>query len=192
MDFPLALKQLFAELGLKTDSSQQLLWSKCQLHELNKMQLIFSKDKANEFEYILVDGILHRFNMNDKGEIITTGLYMGPRVITPHFARTVNNKNIFSLQALTNVVLLEIPVKQLDELRYNVPEFRLFGQAVLENELAANLKTDIDYRSLTAKEKLTLLRNAFPGIENLVPHQVIASYLGITNVSLSRLRKEIV
>lgn len=130
--------------------------------------------------------------MNDKGEIITTGLYMGPRVITPHFARTVNNKNIFSLQALTNVVLLEIPVRQLDELRYNVPEFRLFGQNVLENELAVNLKTDIDYRSLTAKEKLTLLRNAFPGIENLVPHQVIASYLGITNVSLSRLRKETV
>lgn len=192
MDFPLALKQLFAELGLKTDSSQQLLWSKCQLYEGNKMQLIFSKDKANEFEYILVDGILHRFNMNDKGEIITTGLYMGPRVITPHFARTVNNKNIFSLQALTNVVLLEIPVRQLDELRYNVPEFRLFGQTVLENELAANLKTDIDYRSLTAKEKLTLLRNAFPGIENLVPHQLIASYLGITNVSLSRLRKETV
>lgn len=190
MNFPLALKQLFAELGLKTDSSQQLLWSKCLQLELNKMQLIFSKDKANEFEYILVDGILHRFNMNEKGEIITTGLYMGPRIITPHFARTVNNKNIFSLQALTSVVLLEIPVKQLDELRYKVPEFRLFGQTVLENELAANLKTDIDYRSLTAKEKLTLLRNAFPGIENLVPHQVIASYLGITNVSLSRLRKE--
>lgn len=190
MNFPLALKQLFAELGLKTDSSQQLLWSKCLQRELNKMQLIFSKDKTNEYEYILVDGILHRFNMNEKGEIITTGLYMGPQIITPHFARTVNNKNIFSLQALTNVVLLEIPVKQLDELRYNVPEFRLFGQTVLENELAANLKTDIDYRSLTAKEKLTLLRKAFPGIENLVQHQVIASYLGITNVSLSRLRKE--
>lgn len=192
MSLQFVLKQLFIELGLRTDSSQQLLLSKCAEHELNRMELIFSKDKANEFEYILVNGILHRLNMNEKGEIITTGLYMGPRVITPHFARTVNNKNIFSLQALTNVVLLEIPVKQLDELRYKEPEFRLFGQNVLENELATNLQDDINYRSLTAKEKLTLLRNAFPGIENLVPHQVIASYLGITNVSLSRLRKETV
>ena len=42
-----------------------------------------------------------------------------------------------------------------------------------------------------AKERLIEFRNKYKILENLIPHTDIASYLGITNISLSRLRKDL-
>lgn len=147
--------------------------------------------KKNELEYLLISGVLHRFNISDKGEIVTTGFYMPKSVITPQFARTNKRKNIFSLQTLTDAEIAEISVKDLDNLRYNNKEFHDFGQRILENELTLTFFNEVVYRSYNAKERLLSLRKQFPNLENLVPHNIIASYLGITNVSFSRLRNEL-
>lgn len=69
-------------------------------------------------------------------------------------------------------------------------EIRAWGNEVLKHELALKVKREIQLASLNAKGRLLKFREQFPLLENLVPHPAIASYLGITNVSLSRLRKE--
>lgn len=94
------------------------------------------------------------------------------------------------MQTLTYAVIAEIPVKELDILRQNNKEFRDFGQRILEAELSQTYFNEVVFRSFSAKERLLTLRKQFPNLENLVPHNIIASYLGITNVSFSRLRNE--
>ena len=79
----------------------------------------------------------------------------------------------------------------LDKLRTEYAEFREFGQRVLETELSRTFFNEVIYRSYNAKERLLAMREQYPNLENLVPHNVIASYLGITNVSFSRLRNEL-
>lgn len=69
-------------------------------------------------------------------------------------------------------------------------EFRNFGQRVLESELSKNLFQEITFRSFNAKDRLIQLRKDYPNLENLIPHTIISSFLGITNVSFSRLRSE--
>jgi CRP-like cAMP-binding protein len=147
--------------------------------------------KKNEHEYLLISGVLHRFNISDKGDIVTTGFYIPKSVITPHFARTRKGESIFNLQTLTDTIFAEISVKDLDNLRYNNKEFHDFGQRILENELSQTFFNEVVYRSYNAKERLLAMRNQFPNLENLVPHNIISSYLGITNVSFSRLRNEL-
>ena len=164
---------------------------KSTLKEYSKSKDIFVGGKKNKLEYLLISGVLHRYNISDKGNIVTTGFYMSKSVITPHFARTNNGKNIFSLQTLTDAVIAEIPVKELDNLRYNNKEFHEFGQRILETELTQSFFKEVVYRSYNAKERLLILRQQFPNLENLIPHSIIASYLGITNVSFSRLRNEL-
>jgi CRP-like cAMP-binding protein len=114
---------------------------------------------------------------------------MPESVITPHFARTNNGKSIFSLETLTDVALAEIPVADLDRLRYTNHEFNLFGQRIIEAAFAQTIYNETVFRSFNAKERLLTLRKQFPNLENLIPHHIIASYLGITNISLSRLRR---
>jgi CRP-like cAMP-binding protein len=178
------------ELGFESTLVQNLFLESCTIKFFNKNQLIFSEDKKNDKEYILFEGVLQRFNVNEQGENVTTGFYMNVAVVTPHFVRTIKCKSIFSLEALTPCTIAEIPVAVFDSLRCNNPAFASFGQRVLELELSSSILTDIVYRSSTAKERLFLLRKTYPNIENLIPNHIIASYLGITPVSFSRLRKE--
>ncbi len=112
-------------------------------------------------------------------------------VIIPHFARDHNNKSIFSLQALTDIIIAEIPVKELDNLRNYNKEIQEFGQRIIESELALTYFNEVVFRSYSAKERLLAVRKWFPNLENMVPHNIISSYLGITNVSFSRLRNEL-
>lgn len=108
---------------------------KSVIKELPKNKDIFIEHKKNELEYLLISGVTHRYNISDKGEIVTTGFYMTNSVITPHFARTNKGKSIFSLQTLTDVVIAEIPVNELNNLRHSNKEFQEFGQKIIEAEL---------------------------------------------------------
>lgn len=164
---------------------------RAQIAELPKNEIIFIEGKKNQSEYLLLSGVAHRYNISDKGDIVTTGFYMSDSVITPHFARTHKGKNIFSLQTLTEAIIAEISVKELDYLRYTNDEFQAFGQRIIETELANNFFNEVVFRSYNAKERLLALRKQFPNLENLVPHTIIASYIGITKVSFSRLRNEL-
>ena len=185
------LLDILNEFGIVSIFSQQLFLDKADVVELPKNHNIFLEGKKNHFEYILISGVVHRYNISDKGDVVTTGFYMSKSVITPNFARTNNGKSIFSLQTLTDVVLAEILVTDLDNLRYTNKEYSDFGQRIMEAELARTFYNEAVFRSFNAKERLLELRKQFPSLENLVPHNIIASYLGITNVSLSRLRNEL-
>ena len=102
-------------------------------------------------------------------------------------------KGISSLnfQALTTVRLGEIDARAFEQLMVDNLEVREFGNTVLRNELQQKVQKEIGMASLTARERLLKLREDFPLLENLIPHGHIATYLGITNISLSRLRREL-
>jgi CRP-like cAMP-binding protein len=53
------------------------------------------------------------------------------------------------------------------------------------------VEKEIGLASFTAKKRLIRFREQYALLENLIPHTDIATYLGITNISLSRLRKEL-
>jgi hypothetical protein len=103
----------------------------------------------------------------------------------------VNEISNLNFQASTDIrvgimdasIFLDLMVDHLD--------IRDFGNMVLKMELQNKVEKEIGHASLTAKERLLRFRDEFPLLENLVPHHSIATYLGITNISLSRLRKEL-
>lgn len=170
----------------------QLITSESEIKPLNKLELLTAEGKQSNLEYFLLDGVLHRFTGTEKGEYITTGFYSGPAIVTPNFARTSDQKNIFSLQALTASDIAMIPAHKLDELRYSNPEIRKWGQKVVEQELKRAFLHETRFRSSSAKERLLWLRMEYLNLENLVPHTCIASWIGITPVSFSRLRKQLI
>lgn len=185
------LNKLLLEMGIKTEFSRNLLIEKAEIREYPKNKVLFSENKRNDSEYIVLKGVLHRYNVNHKGDLVTLRFYMAGNAITPHLFRTINNKSIFTLETLTDTVIAEIPVKELDNLVITNQEFNSFRVRGIENEFSNNLYNDIASRSLNAGERLSFLRKHYRNLENLIPHNTIASYLGITNVSLSRLRGEL-
>lgn len=161
------------------------------LESYGRNAVIFHEKRFNAFEYFQLQGVSHRFNTNGETQQVTTGIYPDHAVITPHFARTLNGQSIFSLQALTECTFLQVPAGMFRDLMNDHARIGAFGQAVVEREFTRSLNFEVLFRSYSAKDRLLYFRKNNPGLENRIPHTVIASFLGITPVSFSRLRGEL-
>jgi len=185
------LTGIITRYHMMTPSSLKLMVENVKVLEINKDDYVLREQKQNACEYFILQGILQVTIVNEEGEDITTGFYSDGMVLTPHFARTIKGKSIYNLQALTPVVLAEMPVAVLDSLRYSFGDIKQFGLKVVEQELLKSIHHDIGFRAMSAKQRLLSFRHNYPALENLIPHTLIASYLGITPVSFSRLRNEL-
>ncbi|MGJ1283571.1 Crp/Fnr family transcriptional regulator [Sphingobacterium spiritivorum] len=185
------LEHLLNKHGIKSSLSKQMFYEKCKIRTLVKGSAVFFEGKVNNSEYVLLSGILHRYNSCEKENVVTTGFYIPKALITPHFLRTKNNKSIFGLHAVTDVVIAEISLKEYKRLRKLFKEFEAFERHYIQEEILHISHNKVFLRCYDAKERLLFFRRQFPDLEDSIPHSLIASYLGITHVSLSRLRGEI-
>jgi CRP-like cAMP-binding protein len=78
-----------------------------------------------------------------------------------------------------------------DLLLEKVPAFERFFRILIQNSLIATQRRLMGSMSESAEEKYTNLINNFPGCIERVPQHMIASYLGITRETLSRVRSQL-
>lgn len=159
--------------------------------QFGKGDIILKKGQRNSKEYFVLDGICRSFLINPEGEEITIAFFAQGSILSPYVTRTREGYSNLNFQASVNTTLGSMDAGKFEELMVNNLEIRNFGNTVLKNELNQKVDKEIGMASLTAKERLIKFRQQFPLFENLIPHTEIASYLGITNISLSRLRSEI-
>ncbi|GAB5551852.1 MAG: Crp/Fnr family transcriptional regulator [Saprospiraceae bacterium] len=146
--------------------------------------------RTNTLEYFMIEGICKTFLYTPEGEEVTISFFMPLSIISPSTTRNKEGRSIINIRALTDVELATINADAFEKLMIEDLEIRHFGNTVLRNELMTKVQKEIGLASLRGKDRLQLLRETFPNIENLVPHSDIASYLGITTISLSRLRAQ--
>lgn len=149
------------------------------------------KNKNNNKEYFILTGVCKSFLLNTEGEEITLSFFMENEILSPHSIRTSENLSNQYFKALTDIELATINASEFENLMIKNTEIRNFGHTVLQNELKSKVEKELGLASLSAKDRLIGFRKRYRALENLIPHSDIATYLGITNVSLSRLRKEL-
>ncbi len=162
-----------------------------QEENIEKGETFIKLNTRDQKEYFLIDGVCRSYLLNPDGEEITISLFGPMSILSPHTTRTQEEKSVVNIEASTEVKIVSIDAKKFENLMIDNLEIRNFGNTVLRNELAVKVNKEIGLASLTAKERLIKFRKQFPLLENLIPHSHIASYLGITNISLSRLRKDL-
>ncbi len=163
-----------------------------QVESVKKGETFIKRNKRNKKEYFVLDGVCRSYLINPQGEEITISFFTSKSILSPYTTRTRNEISVLYFQALTEVKIVSIDAFEFEKLMIDNLEIRNFGNTVLRNELARKVDKEIGLASLTAKERLINFRNQFPTLENLIPHSAIASYLGITNISLSRLRRDLI
>ena len=162
-----------------------------EYEEYKKGSCFIEKEKHNYHEYFLLDGICRSYVLNPEGEEITIAFFNPGSVLSPYVTRTEKGISNLNFQALTDLKVGIMDASEFLRLMVDHLDTRDFGNMVLILELKNKVEKEIGNASLTAKERLLSFREEYPLLENMVPHTTIATYLGITNISLSRLRKEL-
>ncbi|MBK6989781.1 MAG: Crp/Fnr family transcriptional regulator [Bacteroidetes bacterium] len=186
-----SIKELFNKILPLSEVSFSKLKTIFNSVSIKKDEVFIKIDQKNNSEYFIETGFARSFLVNPEGEEITLSFYKSGNALSPHITRTKLNKSLLNFQALTSVELIEFDADQFLNLMIENLEIRNLGNAILLNELISKTEKEMALASLTAKERLIGFRSEFGILENLIAHPIISSYLGITNVSLSRLRNEI-
>lgn len=141
--------------------------------------------------YILLEGLVHAFVYDANGNQITINIYNTADVIIDVNALFQQKKTLENWQCLTDCTLLAIQFNDFQELFHNLYGFREWGRTWMAHALFELKERSMEMHTLTARERYEKLINQKPYFIHQVPLKFIASYLGITDSSLSRIRKEL-
>ncbi|KOY53116.1 Crp/Fnr family transcriptional regulator [Polaribacter dokdonensis] len=184
-------KSIINKFSSVSDRSLDLVSKLIEIEVYEKGDVFIDKGKNNNSEYFVFEGICRSFLLNPDGEEVTISFFLDDGVLSPNKTRTANQISQLNFQALTKITLASFNADKFEQLMINHIDIREFGNMVLQNELLTKVEKEIGLASFTAKERLIFFREKYHFLENLISHVDIASYLGITNVSLSRLRKDL-
>ncbi len=96
----------------------------------------------------------------------------------------------YGISCLENTTVLQLGQQEHEELLRNIPVFERFYRLMLQNSFIALQHRMTQSLSLSSDERYIRFQQKYPGLESRISQKSIASYLGITPVFLSVLRKE--
>lgn len=151
----------------------------------------FLKEGKVSNEYLfLEEGFMRAFTFDIEGNEVTTWFYNANNVVfevSSFFMRIPATENI---QAVTQCKGFYITYEKLNMLFHSVPEFRDFGRMMLVKSFAEFKQRTLALINKSAEERYASLISANSEIFQHAQLKHIASYLGITDTSLSRIRRE--
>jgi CRP-like cAMP-binding protein len=153
-----------------------------------KNHFLLTEDTISDEYLFLEKGYMRAFVFDVEGNEITTNFCAPGQVvfeIASFFNRTRSKENI---QALTDCEGWFITYKQLNDLFHSLPEFREFGRSMLVKGFSDLKNRMLATITETAEERYATLLKTNPDIFQHAPLKNIATYLGITDTSLSRIR----
>lgn len=156
---------------------------------LARHELLLRAGKVSDDYLLLTSGLLRAFAYDPAGRDVTTGFFGAGQVafeVASFFNRRPAQE---SIQALTDCTGWGLTHQQLNALFHGRPEFREFGRAVLVRGFAALKERMLEMITTPAAGRYERLLTTHPDIVRHAPLKDVASFLGITDTSLSRIRK---
>ena len=185
---PVQLIQFLQSTGLISASQAVEIACGFAPKTISRQEFLLRAGTISDAYFFLDSGILRAFAPDADGNDVTTGFYSAGQVVfevSSFFNRTPSPENI---QALTDCSGWFVSYRQLNSLFHGRAEFREFGRSLLVRELM-RLKTRLLGLTVeTAAARYDALMRASPELLQHVPLKYVASYLGVTDSSLSRIR----
>jgi CRP-like cAMP-binding protein len=141
--------------------------------------------------FFVNNGIVRVIVTDPKGIEHTTHFAFENQFIADYANFIQQKEGIYTLQALEDTEVIVLPRKMIDWGYEHLREGQKLGRLIAEYYFIYQDERIQNLYSRTAQERYQGISRVFPTIHDRVPQHMIASYLGITPVHLSRLKKKL-
>jgi len=159
--------------------------------DLKKGDILLSQGETVLFTHFVYSGCLRTYFIDESGKEHTLQFAIKDWWISDYTAFFTGDKALMNIECIQNATIFKLSRNKMEQLYIDVPKFETFFRKKLERRFMTLQKRVLSNLALTAKERYLSFINAYPLIEQNIKNYHIASYLGITTESLSRIRKEI-
>ncbi len=185
-----AIKYLFRQAPTPiNEDSLEALSRLAQEASFPKQTTILDIGEKQNYIYLILQGMARSFYIDEKGNDITK-LFMRENEFLMGEALFME-ESLEVFEAVENLKCLRFDAKSFKDIVFSDPVFERIYIASLERTIRYKMRREYAFQCLNATERYLEFKKEYPNIENRLPQNLIASYLGITKESLSRIRKNI-
>ena len=185
------LFQKFDEKIQLTEEEKEICRSYFTPKKLRKRQYLLQEGDPCRYVAFVEKGMLRLYSVDEKGSEHVMQFAFEGWWIGDQFSFLTGEPSVYNIDALEDCELLLLSKKAEDEMMAKVPKMERYFRILLQNSLIATQRRLISSLSRTAEEKYNELVQSCPTIPRRVPQHMMASYLGITPETLSRIRRQL-
>lgn len=142
--------------------------------------------------HFIEKGITRSYTYDLEGNEVTTAFYSENSFTSDLLSFFKRSPSKEYIQAITDCETWHITYDDMQDSFHTIPEFREFGRLNIVSNYGILKERMLSMLQDTAEQRYSDLISSSPEIYQNVPLKYIASYLGITDTSLSRIRKEFI
>jgi CRP-like cAMP-binding protein len=163
----------------------------CPVKKVKKDQFLLREKEICKHAFFVEQGLLRQFSLDKKGKEHIISFAPENWFMTDRESVFFNQPSAYFIQALEDSQVAMIDETFVELLSKKFPEFTAFNNRLLNNHIRHLQKRINLLLSASAEDRYLQFVAMYPDILLRVPQTMVASYLGITPESLSRVRREL-
>lgn len=183
------LLQYISERAFLSPDLHKSILTCFKLKETKKGEKLLAENTRADYLYFVEEGVLHNCYSHD-GRQVTSWFYAENQFVTAWTSFYAQKQGAEEIICLEDCRLYYISYSDYQRLIADYPAFGNFARLLAEEMLVIIDEFSRGWSFLSAKEKYQLLHSYFPQIELRVKLGLIASFLGISQETLSRIRSQ--
>lgn len=158
--------------------------------KLRKRQYLLQEGDVCRYLAFVEKGILRSFTVDEKGNEQVIQFALEGWWIADSYSLLTGEPSTQNIDALEDAELLLLS-KQSNEILFDkIPKFERYFRFLMQNNMIALQRRLMGSLTQSAEEKYATLSRNYPDIIQRIPQHLVASYLGVTPETLSRIRKQ--
>ena len=159
--------------------------------KIRKRQFLVQEGDVGRYQYFVNEGCLRTYHTDEKGMEHNVQFSIEDWWTGDMYSFLTQTPGKYNIIAIEDSDLSCIDGEGLELLYTKVPKFERFFRHLLQNAFIALQERILSGMSETAEERYLNFRNKYSAMDKRIPLNQIASFLGITPESLSRIRKQL-
>ena len=173
-----------------TPDELTLLQSTFRYKEYRKHQYILQQGDVCRYKSFIIRGLTRTYDVDEKGQEHVLLFGAEDWWVVDLYSFLSGKPTSYNIDCLENTEVLQISRQSLDVLYAKIPKLNEYFRLLLQNAFISLSQRMVASLSRPAIERYDEFVAAFPHIEQRISNNQIASFLGVTPQSLSRLRKQ--
>lgn len=185
-----SLFHIFNSIYPVSDELRKAIIESSSVLEVKKKTLLLNAGAHSNFIYFVVKGATRIFYTDNDGNETTTWFLLENELVISVYGFFTGKQSLDSIEAMEDCTLIALHRDQLDKLYSNFMELNFIGRKLTEFYYLRTEEQTNNLRILNAKQRYDhfLLHN--PKLLRRASLGHIASYLGISQETLSRIRRK--
>ena len=159
--------------------------------KLRKRQYFLQEGDVCIYQAFVAKGMLRSYTVDEKGTEHILHFASEGWWIADLSSYLTGEPSIFNIEALEDAELLLLSKSSWENLLQTLPKFEHYFRILIQNNLIATQKRLMQSLVESAEEKYIKFTQTYPDCIQRLPQHMIASYLGISRETLSRMRRNI-